>query len=117
MATKAERARALQQRSGPPKAKRPRRPRRDVPVDTSRPGVSASHRRAGLLDTADRNRSNRAARKGGAALESSRTVPSRKSTRRSSGRMKRTTNLQQAALRRTWAPKARAAADRNRRPR
>jgi hypothetical protein len=109
MATKAERARAEQQRTRPGKPKQPRRPRRDVPVDTAQPGVSATDRKAGLLDTADRNRSARAARKGGAALESSRGKPSRKSTRRSEGRIKRTTNQQRAAIRRASSPQADAA--------
>src|SRR5690242_3874180 len=116
MATKAERARWQQERSGPKKPKRPRRPRRDVPVDTSLPGVSATHRKAGLLDTADRNRSTRAAKKGGAALESSATKPSRKSTRRSEGRVKRTTNLQLETVRqRVASPAARARKARARR--
>jgi|SRR5687767_15680629 hypothetical protein len=116
MATKAERARAEAERQGPKKPKRARR-RRDVPVDTSLPGVSATDRKAGLLDTADRNRSGRAAKKGGAALESSATKPSRKSTRRSQGRIKRTTNLQVEAIRRATSPQASATKAGARRPR
>lgn len=45
MATRAEMFRYEQERSGPKKAKRPRRPRRDAPVDTSLPGVSATDKR------------------------------------------------------------------------
>jgi hypothetical protein len=117
MATKAQRARAQHERSGPKKPKQRRPPRRDVPVDTSLPGVSATDRKAGLRDTADRNRSARAGRKGGAALESSKTTPSRKSTRRSAGRVKRTTNLQLEAIRRASSAQARATQGRPSRPR
>lgn len=69
------------------------------PLDPSAPrGVS------GL-----RNLSARSARKGGDGLELSRTgKPSRKSTRKSKGRVKRTTNLQLRAQRRTCSPSARA---------
>lgn len=110
MATKAEKLRAKQQReANPPRPKRPPRPRRDTPVDTSKPGVSATDRKAGGLGTANRNRSKRAAAKGGARLEDSATgKPSRKSTRKSEGRVKRTTNLQLAATQRATSPKARA---------
>jgi|SRR5690242_13155044 hypothetical protein len=108
MATKAERARAAAERSGPKKPKASRRPRRDVPADSSLPGVSATDRTAGLGDRASRNRSNRAAKKGGAALESSVGRPSRKSTRRSTGRIKRTSNQQRQAIRETTSPHARA---------
>lgn len=108
MATKAEMARARQERSGPKKPKKPRRPRRDLDVDTSKPGVSATDRKAGAGSTAKRNLSKRAAKKGGASLEDSATKPSRKSTRRSSGRAKRSSNLERRAGRATTAPKARA---------
>jgi len=78
-------------------------------VDTALPGVSASDRKAGMGSTAARNRSVRAERKGGAALESSATGrPTRKSTRRSVRRAKRESNLARRAIRRTSAPKARA---------
>jgi hypothetical protein len=85
MGAKAQRFRYLAERSGPDKPKKPRRPRRDVPVDTSKPGTSATDRKAGGGSTAARNRSVHAARKGGVALEDSRTKPSRKSTRRGKG--------------------------------
>jgi hypothetical protein len=109
MATKAERFRAASQRSGPKRPKQPKPPRRDARVDTAQPGVSASDRKAGGDSTAERNRSKRAARKGGAALEDSKTEPSRKSTRKSKGRAKRTANLERRQTRRTRSPAARAA--------
>jgi hypothetical protein len=85
VATKAERARAEQERSGSKTPPRPRRPRRDVPVDTSRPGVSATDRKAGAGDAAARNRSARAA-----------------------DRLERTTNQQRRAIRAASSPHARA---------
>lgn len=111
MATKARLFRIRQQReANPPKPKKPRPPRRDVPIDTSKPGVSATNRKAGLGDTAKRNLSKRAAKKGGALLEGSATgKPSRKSTRRSTGRLKRSTGLQRKAVRNAHSPSARAA--------
>jgi hypothetical protein len=107
MATKAQAFRAQQQRSANPrKAKRPRRPRRDLVVDTSLPGVSATDRKT-------MRRSNRrllAGRRGGAALEDPGTgSKSRKSSRKSSDRTKRTTNQQLQAVRATRSPSARAA--------
>src|SRR5262247_3733988 len=97
MATRAERARWERERSGPKKPKQAKR-RRDFPVDTALPGMSATDRKAGLLDTADRNRSRRAGKKGGVILESSATTPSRKSTRRSKGHMKPTASQEHKAL-------------------
>ncbi len=110
MATKAQLFRMQQQRSAnPPRPKWPRRPRRDVPVDTSLPGVSASDRKAGQGRTAARNASKSAQRKGGALLEDSATgKPSRKSTRKSTGRLKLTSNLQRQAIRETRSPQSRA---------
>lgn len=87
MATKAEIARYVAERSGPKRSKKPRPPRRDVPIDTSKPGVSATDRKAGAGSTAARNRSKHAARTAGVKLEDSGTKPSRKSTRRSKGQM------------------------------
>jgi hypothetical protein len=100
MATKADTFKAQQQRdANPPKPKSPPRKRRDSPVDTSRPGVSATDRKAGGGSSGGRNKSARAARKGGARLEDSATgKPSRKSTRKSVGRVKRTTELRRKAL-------------------
>jgi hypothetical protein len=110
MATKAEQARVKAQReANPPKPKRAPRPRRDTPVDTAKPGVSATDRKAGAGSTSARNASKRVAKKGGADLEDSATErPSRKSTRKSSGRAKRTTNLQLREIRKVSAPKTRA---------
>jgi hypothetical protein len=111
MATKAQRFRVEQQRNArPPKPKQPPKRRRDVPVDTSLPGVSASDRKVGQGSTAARNRSERAARKGGARLEDSKNgKPSRKSTRRSEGHMKPTSNLERRRIRKTSAPETKAA--------
>lgn len=108
MTTKAEIFRAKQQRrANPAKAKSPSKPRRDFPVDTARVGVSSDDRKAGILDTADRNRMN--ADKTGAALESSETgQPSRKSTRGAAGGVKRTDNLRQRAVSKARSPKQRA---------
>ena len=110
MATRAQAFKARQQRNAnPPKKKRPPRPRRDLVVDTAAPGVSATDRKAGAGDTGRRNVSNRAGKKGGAKLESSASgKPSRKSTRKSAGRVKRTSNLERKATRKVTAPKARA---------
>ncbi|MBL8949783.1 MAG: hypothetical protein JNK82_03340 [Myxococcaceae bacterium] len=82
MATRAQRFRSQAERSAPQRQKAPRRPRRDGQVDTAKKGVSATDRKAGASDTAERNRySDRwsPAR----VLESSATGrPSRKSTRK-----------------------------------
>ncbi|MBN2573601.1 MAG: hypothetical protein JXP73_03475 [Deltaproteobacteria bacterium] len=111
MATKAQSFRAQQQREAkPPKPKQPRRQRKDVPVDTSRPGVSATDRKVGSGSTASRNMSKRARRKGGAYLEDSATgKPSRKSTRRSEGRLKRSVNLQRKVVGKAHSAGTRAA--------
>jgi hypothetical protein len=110
MATRAERFKATMQREAKPKQpKKPKRRRRDWPVDTAQPGVSATDRKAGHGSTAARNRSLRAGRKGGAALEDSLSGrPSRKSTRKSEGSLKTTSNLQRRQVRRVSSPKARA---------
>lgn len=73
MSTKAELMRYMQERSGPKKSKQTRR-RRDSPVDTSLPGVSATDRRAG--------------RKAAYALEDSNERPPRSSTLKSLNRLK-----------------------------
>jgi hypothetical protein len=83
MATKAEEFRYWQQRSGPKQAKRAPPPRRDVPVDTAKPGVSATDRRAG-----PRKPSGRAGKKAVFAFEPSTARPSRKSTRKAANRQK-----------------------------
>ena len=83
MSTKAEEYRYWQERSGTKKPKRAPRARRDVPVDTSQPGVSATNRRAG-----PRKPSARAGKKAVFALEQSAGRPSRKSTRKAANRQK-----------------------------
>jgi hypothetical protein len=89
MATKSEMHRYWQERSGPKKPKSPPRPRRDTPVDTALPGVSATDRRVGGGSTARRNWSQRAAAQGVYVLEESATgTPSRRSTRKSANRSK-----------------------------
>jgi len=110
MATKAQSFRTQQQReANPPKPKKPRPPRRDVVVDTAKPGVSATDRKAGNGSTASRNLSKSAAKKGGARLEDSATgKPSRKSTRKSTGRLKQSASLQQKAVRTAHSAKTRA---------
>jgi hypothetical protein len=84
MATKAEEFRYWTERSGPKKPKQPARPRRDVPVDTARPGVSATDRRAPRV----RKPSSAAGKKAVYALETSETRPSRKSTRKGKNRQR-----------------------------
>ncbi|HKB81508.1 MAG TPA: hypothetical protein VKH35_17495 [Thermoanaerobaculia bacterium] len=103
MGRKARQFRIEQERAAhPPKPKQPRRPRRDTPVDTSKPGVSATDRRAGRGATAERNRSTHAGRKEGVKLENSESgTPSRKSTRKSQGRIKRTGNFHLRAVEKT----------------
>ncbi len=91
MATKAERFRYQAERSGPKKPKQPDRPRRDVPVDTAKPGTSATDRKA------PRDRSIAAARKAGAVLEESEGTPSRKSSRRSHGKVE-TSSVNEAGV-------------------
>jgi hypothetical protein len=75
---------------------RPEKRRRDVFVDTAAPGVSASDRRAGYGATAARNTKRNTAGMQ-AALEDSRTTPSRKSTRGSANRAKSATPLERTA--------------------
>ncbi|MCC6217000.1 MAG: hypothetical protein IT376_19225 [Polyangiaceae bacterium] len=110
MATKAQAFRAQQQRDvKPDRPKAPARPRRDVGVDTSLPGVSATARRATPGPSGSLNENARAARRGGAKLEvSTDGRPSRKSTRKSADGTKPTSNLQRRAIRATAAPAARA---------
>jgi len=114
MATKAELYRADQERKNQkPSVKKTTR-RRDAQVDTSRPGVSADQRRAGLGDTALRNLETSASKqKGGPALESSNSGgPSRKSTRRSADHIKLASNLQRRQIRSTHSPQETAARSR-----
>lgn len=109
MATKAEtfKADAMRTAHGTPTKKATKAPR-NPKLDTSQPGVSASDKKVGA-GKSGRNESKRVEKRGGPALEVSTTgKASRKSTRKSSGRVKRTTNQQEKAMRATAAPKSRA---------
>jgi hypothetical protein len=97
MATKAERFRYWTERAGPKKPKSPPRPRRDVPVDTSLPGVNATDRKAGF----PRKASLRAGRKAAYLLERTNGRRSRKSTRKAANRQR--TDAQMRIKRRTAA--------------
>jgi hypothetical protein len=93
MATKAELFRYRQERSGTKRAKQPAKRRRDRPVNTALPGVSASDRKAGGGSSGPRNMSRSAARKASYMLEDSRAQASRKSTRKSANRQKTDSQL------------------------
>jgi hypothetical protein len=95
---------------------RPEKTRRDAFVDTAAPGASASDRKAGYGATAARNTLRRAPR-AAVALEDSRTVPSRKSTRKSANRMRSSAALERAESMRRQRPGAHAARARARRRR
>jgi hypothetical protein len=87
---------------------RPEKARRDAYVDTAKPGVAASDRKAGGQMTARRNtlaKTDRAT----ATLEDSRTTPSRKSTRRSANRGKTSQGKERTAVSQSVTPSARAA--------
>jgi hypothetical protein len=83
MTTKAEEFRYWAERAGAKKAKSPPRPRRDVGVDTSAPGVSATDRKTG-----PRKPSPKVAKKASYVLETSEGRPSRKSTRKAANRQR-----------------------------
>jgi hypothetical protein len=108
MATKAERFLMEQQLSRPKKPKQPKR-RHPTTVDTAKPGVSATDRKAGEGSTAARNRSGHAAKKATYALEDSATgKPSRRSSRRAANRAKPNSNLTRQKQREIRSPEARA---------
>jgi hypothetical protein len=94
---------------------RPEKRRRNALVDTSLPGVSASDRKAGQGATAARNTKRNTAGMT-AALEDSRTRPSRKSTRRSTNRIKAATPKQRTTQLGVHDPKAAATRARAHRP-
>ncbi len=103
MSTKAEQFRTEQQRKGH------RRKTKHAPQ-------SRKNAPAGTQKAAERNRSRRAGKKGGAELEVSLSgKPSRKSTRKSQGRVKRTDNLRRKALRKAGSATAKAAGAASRR--
>ncbi len=102
MATKAVAYMAeLLRQSRPPRPKKVRKPKRDEAIDTT------------LLDglgTTPHNFTKRFESRGGPVLESSATgKQSRKSTRKSSGRIKAATELTRRQTRRVTSPAARAA--------
>lgn len=106
MSTKAEAFLAKQQRKAQPKLpKKVTKAKRNDPVDTSLPGVSATDRRAGHGPTGSRNESARGAKKGGVELEQVVKGPAtRKSTRRSAGGVDPTSNQRLQAARKAAAP-------------
>jgi hypothetical protein len=87
---------------------RPEKKNRAALVDTAKPGVSASHRRAGGTATARRNTLARTSR-ATATLEDSRTRPSRKTTRRSANRGSPAQTKERAAAAKLHRPSARRA--------
>jgi hypothetical protein len=117
MATKAELFRYRQERKGPDQPPRPPRRRRDRPVNTALPGVSATDRKAGGGSTAARNESSSAARKAPYQLEDSRVQASRKSTRRGANRQKPDSQLRTRQTRVTTSPSQRAQRGRAQQPR
>jgi hypothetical protein len=80
---------------------------REPESDTSRPGVSATDKKAGGRSTARRN-VKKATTRATATLEDSRTTPSRKSTRHSANRQKSGTSLERTARQATSTPRSRA---------
>jgi hypothetical protein len=87
---------------------RPEKLRRDALVDTAQPGVSATARKAGGGSTARRNSKQNDSGMT-AALEDSRSKPSRKSTRGATNRTQGATQLTRRAQRKVRSPQARAA--------
>ena len=78
-------------------------------VDTSEPGVSASDIKRGAEHTAERNKSQHAAKKAAVKLEDSESgKPSRKSSRKSANRLKSASGLEREAARRLNTPAAKA---------
>jgi hypothetical protein len=86
---------------------RPEKQRGDAYVDTAAPGASASDRKAGYGATAARNTKRNDAGMT-AALEDSRTKPSRKSTRKSANRTRSATALEHKASEQSRTPKRQA---------
>lgn len=104
MATKAERFRYWTERAGPKKPKSPARPRRDVPVDTSQVGVSATDRRAGY----PRKATPAVATKALYVFEPAASRPSRKATRKSGSRQRTDSKMQAKRRAALMSPGARA---------
>lgn len=89
-------------------ADRPEKRRRDQPVDTARPGVSATDRKAGYGSTARRNTRLSDAKVTATLEDSAQDRPSRKSTRKSANRGKRDVALRQREVAETRSPAARS---------
>ena len=99
MATKAELFRYKQERMGPKRPPSATAAATGHPVNTALPGVSATDRKVGENATGGRNVSKSAARKAPYQLEDSRTVPSRKSTRRGANKQRQDNSLWERVLR------------------
>jgi len=108
MATKAELFRYRQERSGTKRPKQAPKRRRDRPVNTALPGVSATDRKAGGGSSGRRNASKSAARKAPYMLEDSRVKASRKSTRKSANRQKPDNPMRTMVTRATTSASQRA---------
>jgi len=93
MSTRAEQFRYDQERSGKKLPKQPKPARRDSPVDTAMPGVSATDRKPLQVHTP----SEHAGRKAAYALEVSATRPTRLSTRKAANRQKNDSQFRQKA--------------------
>jgi hypothetical protein len=89
-------------------AARPEKRRRDVPVDTAEKGWSATDRRAGGSSTAKRNTKLDNAGMISSLEDSAKKRPSRKSTRKSTNRVKGATQLTRRTQRAVRAPTTRA---------
>jgi hypothetical protein len=87
---------------------RPEKLRGDVPVDTSQPGVSATDRKVGYGHTAKRNTKLSTAGMTRALEDSRSDRPSRKSTRRSTNRVKADAPLTQRTKNAVHSPQTRA---------
>ncbi|MEO5730751.1 MAG: HPF/RaiA family ribosome-associated protein [Byssovorax sp.] len=88
---------------------RPEKQRRDTPVDTALPEVSATDRKAGGGSTARRNSRKTTDRASYALEDLVGDRPSRKSTRKSANRAKPDSNLARRQVRKVRSPSARAA--------
>lgn len=95
---------------------RPEKQRRDTPVDTALPGVSATDRKAGGGSTARRNAKRNAPRATVALEDSAKDRPSRKSTRKSANRARPDAKLARRQVRKIQTPSARAARARVQKP-
>lgn len=87
---------------------RPEKTRRDRPVDTAKKGVAADDRKVGAGHTARRNTKLRTSGMTAMLEDSTEDRPSRKSTRRSTNRVKQSTQLTRRTQRAVRSPKARA---------